>query len=594
MNMKSWLYLLTTAFVTMAAFSCTSSSNYFGEEGDNGFSNIGNGSGSESGIPTDAGDIATFDIAIDSTALSETETIPIDDEDYLENNTFGSSISIKYEGNTASISGTVEGVTISTSGAHVNVTSTVKGVMYILSGTTTDGSFKMQSSEKKFEIQLNGVSITNPNGAAINSQSGKRVYVDVVDGTFNYLADGSNYTIPDGEDMKGTIFSEGELLFSGKGSLRILANAKAGISSDDYILFRPGNNIYVNASSGNGISANDAVIIKGGVINVETSGVASKGISCDGYIEIDGGRTTTITTGTGEYDSEDQDISCCSGIKSDSIFTINEGVLFCKSSGKGGKGISCDQKMEIKGGTVKIITTGSTFTYGNLDSKAKGIKTDGDLEISGGDVTVRTTGGDGSEGIESKSILTISNGNVKVYAYDDAINSASHLYIKGGTIYTFSSNNDGLDSNGNTYIQGGNTVAYGTTSPECGIDANEEGGYHVIITGGTLIGVGGGTSYPYSSSTQPSIVYGGSVSSGSVITINDSNSSALISFTMGRSYNSSVCFLFTSPDLKTGNSYTVNVGGSSAATISSLSSPYSSVGSTSGNIGGGNQPGGRW
>ena len=67
--------------------------------------------------------------------------------------------------------------------------------------------------------------------------------------------------------MKACFFSEGKMLFSGKGSLNVYANCKAGIRSDDYVLFRPGNNIYVKATAGNAIKANDALYIKGGVMS---------------------------------------------------------------------------------------------------------------------------------------------------------------------------------------------------------------------------------------------------------------------------------------------------------------------------------------
>lgn len=613
--MKCNINLFLVAAATLIAASCTSGSDLWDDDASNGFTNGSTGTSTSSGsTPTTGGDVTTFDIAVDSTALTESETIPTDDEDYLENNTFTSYIYVNYSGTSATVTGSVDGVTATTSGANVTVTSTVKNVCYVLSGSTTDGSFKVQKSDKKFEIKLNGVSIKNPTGAAINSQSGKKAYVCVADGTSNYLTDGTSYTVPEGEDMKGTIFSEGELLFSGKGKLRVYANAKAGISSDDYIMFRPGSNVYVKATAGNGIKANDGLLVKGGVINVEASATAAKGLSSDGYIEIDGGRVTAITSGSGEYDSDEKDVSACSGVKSDSIFTMNGGELLCKSTGKGGKGISSDQQIVINDGTVEVITTGTTYTYSNsLDSKAKGIKSDGALAINGGSVMVRATGDSGSEGIESKSTLTISGGSTEVYAYDDAINSSSHMYIKGGYIYTFAINNDGLDANGNMYISGGTTIAYGTSSPECGIDANEEGGYHVIITGGTIIGVGGGTSYPYSSSTQPSIVYGGSVSSGTTIALNSGNAN-IMALKMGRTYNGSACFLFSSPNLSKGSSYTIYTGatvsgtdwhgmtigatvsstGTSAATISSLSSPYSSAGSTSGGMGGGMGGGGRW
>lgn len=81
---------------------------------------------------------------------------------------------------------------------------------------------------------------------------------------------------------------------------------------------------------------------------------------------------------------------------------------------------------------------------------------------------------------------------------------------------------------------------------------------------------------------------------------------------MGRSYNGTICFLITSPSMKTGSSYTIYTGsettgtawhglitaatfsstGTSAASVSSLSSPYSSCGSSLGGMGGGGFPDG--
>jgi hypothetical protein len=107
-------------------------------------------------------------------------------------------------------------------------------------------------------------------------------------------------------------------------------------------------------------------------------------------------------------------------------------------------------------------------------------------------------------------------------------------------------------------------------------------------------------------------VYGGSVSSGTTIAVNDSKSNNILSLKMGRSYNGTACFLISSPNLTKGSKYTIYTGatatgtdwhgmitgatisseGTSAATISSLSSPYSSAGSSSGGMGGGGgQPG---
>ena len=605
--MKLFVRFLGIMAVAVSLASCQTDDDSLGlDDNNNASSQSGGGS---NGASVSLGEITSFSVSLDETALSETETIDETDEDYLENNSFGQTISISFSGESAEVSGEAEGVSIDIDGADVVVTSTVKGVHYIISGTTGEGMFKVYS-EKKYQLTLNGVSIKNSDGPAINLQSGKRAYVVLADGTVNTLTDGTSYAQSE-EDQKGTFFSEGELLFSGSGQLRVFSNTKNGIVSDDYIKFRPGNNIYVCSTSGHGIKANDSIVVKGGVVNVETSAQAAKGMKADLLVRINGGRTTLITSGDGEYDTEEGDTNGAAGVGSDADFEMNGGSLLIASSGAGGKGIKTDGQITFNGGTVRVLTTGGTYSYSTSSSKAKGIKADGAIVVNGGDIMVRATGDKGSEGMESKSTITVNGGQTAVYAYDDAINSKSHLYLKGGNIFAWAMNNDGIDANGNLYVQGGTTVAYGTSSPECGIDANEEGGCHVIISGGTLVAVGGGTSYPYSSSTQPSIVYGGNVSSGTTLALSSSDAD-ILAFTVQRSYGSTACFLFTAPTLSKGSAYTITSGatasgddwyglktaatitskGSSAGTVSSLASPYSTCGSSVGGMGGDGAQGG--
>ena len=549
-----------------------------------------NSTGTASGSSGDISDVATFDIALNENSLSESEQVDTDNEDYVENSTFDTTVAIAFANGSATATNVPEGVTVTSDGADVVVSSTIGGVAYELSGTTTDGSLKIYS-DKKLKLVLRGVSITNPTGAAINIQSKKRVFVVLADGSNNNLTDGTTYSdATDGEDMKACLFSEGQLIFSGAGRLNVYGYCKAGIRSDDYVVIRPNTNLYVKATAGNGIKGNDALSIYGGVVNVEVSGTAAKALSTDGHALISGGRTTLLVTGGATYDSDEQDVVGSAGLKADSTFTLTGGELYVKNTGKGGKGISTDMQTYVKGGTLGIITTGSTYSYsGKLDSKAKGLKADGDLAISGGTVKVRTTGGNGSEGIESKGTITISDGSVQVQAYDDAINSKSHLYIKGGSVYANSTGNDGLDSNGNTYIQGGTTVAYGTRQPECGIDANEEGGYSVCITGGNLFAIGGGNSTPSgSNSTQGYVTTSGSISAGTTATLAN-GSQTMATFTLPASYSNG-SILATAQGMTAGSSYTLSIG-SSAVTLTA--SQYGTTGMGGGGMQGG-PGGGRW
>jgi hypothetical protein len=112
------------------------------------------------------------------------------------------------------------------------------------------------------------------------------------------------------------------------------------------------------------------------------------------------------------------------------------------------------------------------------------------MTVSGGSISV-TTSGNNAEGIESKNYLNISGGEIYVNAYDDGINSGRDMTITDGYVYSHSTNNDGMDANGNFYINGGLVFAIGASSPEVALDANTEEGKNLYINGGTIIAVGG-------------------------------------------------------------------------------------------------------
>ena len=508
-----------------------------------------------SGVST-TGDVTSFTVALNKNAIAETYKADDSDEDYLENTTIERTITVIFSTTAdATVEGDDDGI-VSISGNDVIATNTTGEVIrYVLTGTTTDGFFKLYSTKKQ-AIVLNGVNITNPDGAAINNQSKKRTFIVLNDGTKNFLTDGTNYSdATDDEDMKACFFSEGQLIFSGSGYLEVDANCKAGIRSDDYVRILPKTNIYVDASSGNGIRGNDAVIVTGGVININITGTADKGISTDGEVRIDGGRTTILTSGGYEYDSDESDYTACSGIKADSLVTINGGELNIKSTGTGGKGINSDDQIVVNDGVVRIITTGKRQKDSKGSVSPKGIKADGNITFNGGQTQVRLEGsGDGTEAIESKSEIHIEAGTVECYSDDDAINSAGNLYIDGGYVYARAMNNDGIDSNKNLYLNGGVVIAEGGQQPECGIDAAE--GYSAFINGGTVIAVGGGLQAISSSSKQASIAV--SASLGTTVGVLD-GTTAILGYTMPAS-NSGTSLMISSPAFKTGSAYTLRNG----------------------------------
>ena len=302
---------------------------------------------------------------------------------------------IAYNGATATVTGDEHGyVSISGADVTVNALEADTTMLIVLSGSTTDGSLLVYR-QKAFTLQLNGVSITNPDGPAINNQCGKALYVECVEGTENTLTDGEAYgdapVNGSGEpiDQKGTFFSEGQIYFVGTGALTVKGNAKNGIASDDYIIFQRGTvTVNVSETGTNGIKVNDGIAIEGGTLKISVEADGARGIRSEAYTTVSGGTTTITTKGDCKIETVDgeEDASSAAGIKCDSVFTMSGGTLNITSSGDGGKGINCSQNVEVSGGTLTVKTTGS-----NEEGKPKGVKSDTGIIVSGGsfEVTVK-------------------------------------------------------------------------------------------------------------------------------------------------------------------------------------------------------------
>ena len=185
-------------------------------------------------------------------------------------------ISIVYSSAGATVSGDELGI-VSVEGNDVTVINTSENCFtYELSGTAPNGFFKLCSDAKQ-TISLKNLSLTNPDGAAINNQSHK--YTSVIISGANFLADGSTNSSgayndeSSDEDMKAAFFSEGQLIFSGDGSITVTAIGKSGITSDDYIRITETPTITVSSKAGHGIRGKEKVVIEGGAVEISVSGI---------------------------------------------------------------------------------------------------------------------------------------------------------------------------------------------------------------------------------------------------------------------------------------------------------------------------------
>jgi len=433
----------------------------------------------------------------DGTSSSSGSANDTTDND-VNNQVWSDTLYISWSGSNATVTGEIDSITVTNSNGYVTVNSAVtRLVTYILSGNGT-GQISIYGSIKE-QIVLNGLTLTCSDGPAINNQCHKKCYV-VVNGT-NSLTDGSSYA-SSSEDRKAAFFSEGQLIFSGSGSLTVQGNYKHAIASDDYIHLTSEAGTFVLNAASDGLHANDAMYINGGTVTIDAG---SDGIQCDSTITIAGG-ALTITA--------DAD-----GIQSDTTNIVISGgeITITKAEDKG---IVAFGDVNISGGTIRVNSEYKCLKAGKKENNT--VVSAGSITISGGDIQAICNGtsssgggggwfappsgggpggggwgGDSSsdssspEAIEAKGTITISGGYVYAQSSDDAINAGGDFTVSGGCVCAYSTGNDGMDANGNMYIKGGVVYAIGSSSPEMAIDANSEGGKKLYVQGGTLVAIGG-------------------------------------------------------------------------------------------------------
>ena len=194
-------------------------------------------------------------------------------------------------------------------------------IIYSLSGTSSDGEFFMEGAYKCI-VELNGLTLTNPSGPAINVQNGKRIEVSAKKNTTNSIADGAN------EDYNGCYHAKGHTKFKGKGTLNVVGNSKHAIYSKEYIEVK---NLTINITAAlkDAIHCKEYFLMESGTVNI--TGAGDDGIQ----VELDGDVSTGKTPGHEDEDSGN--------------FYMEDGTL--SISGYGGKAIKADGYVTFSGGT---------------------------------------------------------------------------------------------------------------------------------------------------------------------------------------------------------------------------------------------------
>lgn len=420
------------------------------------------------------------------------------------------------------------GATVSGSGVTVengNITITSVG-SYIISGTLTDGSIKVNCSEKgTVRLILNGASISSSSTAPVVVEEAKKVLVTLADGTTNTITDKTRQSVDD-EDFSSAVYSKADLVFNGSGTLNVNAGYRNGIKSTDDLKVVSGT--FNITSNEDGIIGKDLLGIKDGKFTIKSGSDGMKST-----YDTDTSKGNIVITG-GEFD----------------ITASNDGV-------------HCNGDILISGGNLTI------------SSGDDGVHADDNLQVDGGTIDIKKC----CEGLEGVQI-TLNDGDISIVASDDGINAADGssssgmgmggfgggqtsssdssilLTINGGNIFVNASG-DGLDSNGNIVMNGGNVTVLGPTSDgDTALDF--DGAF--TINGGVLMAFGssGMLETPTSAQNGCCIVTTlGTVSANSAFSLMDSSGNVIMSYTPTKNYASAIVY---SSDIKSGSTYTVTAG----------------------------------
>ena len=438
--------------------------------------------------------LSLFTFSIQSKNLRNLETILTFSDDSITETSSGSGYS--REGSTLTISSAGTYTIKGSSSGNIIVSSSLSGVILILNGLALTSSSSTPTIEVKasstVNIQLTGQStLTNSDdnsgscsGSVIKLNSGSSLVISGASGQLTLAgscADGIS-----GLQTSSVTLNSGTVIINSKG-YGISAYGSVNINDGTLTITSVYTGITTNPPTSD-TSSKGTITISGGTTKVTTSGTSSDGIQAASALTITGG-TIDITVLSGYDDSEyDYNTMTCVGLyanntlnsNSDSSFSISGGDIKINAPGSG---ISSAGTLTITGGTIEInsandgIHADTTLVLG----KQSGSDSDYSIDIK-----------KSYEGIEALTINMYS-GTVNIYSTDDGINAQTvdsydnqdetseggpggqggpgnrrlddtpSINLYGGKLY-LNADGDGLDSNGNLYIYGGNIEVWGAAS----------------------------------------------------------------------------------------------------------------------------------
>ncbi|MBQ3391838.1 MAG: carbohydrate-binding domain-containing protein [Lachnospiraceae bacterium] len=458
---------------------------------------------------------------------------------------------------------TGDGAEISGSGAYYNDGSvTIKNAgKYVLSGELTDGSIIVNThNTSKVWILLDGVTIDCEDDACLIVDQADKVFVTLEEGSENSMTSSSTYSSEAlSDNTGGVIFSHDDLTINGSGSLTITGSYK------------------------HGIDANDSLVITGGTISITCP---EDGLHANDQLCI---MDADITIAAGD-----------DGIHTDTSFYMASGSVTITECYEGIEAVTID----VDGGDITLYPTddgmnangGSSDMFGGFG----GMQGTGTAPEAGKNTTsedTNTSAADDNASTADNNAAADDNAATADYnaaaaddnAADGGMEDETYIRINGGTVTIINENGrdaDGLDSNGSIYIGGGTIlISLSGSGGNCALDYGTESGGELVVTGGTLVACGDSSMAEAFSDTctQCAVLYNldETAAAGTAFTVTDASGAVLLSYAPAASYSS---VAFSCPEMTVGDTYTVSTG--EATTECTLESTATTLGSSSGMMGG--------
>lgn len=402
---------------------------------------------------------------------------------------------------------------------------------YIISGKLSDGQITVDADKTdKVQLVLDNVSINCDTSAAIYVKQADKVFITLADKTENTLSNKKDFVQIDDNNIDSVIFSKKDLTINGTGELDITASYGHGIVSKKDLKFTSGTyNIDANKHA---LQAKNSIRIADGSLNLTANedGLHSENNDEDnvdkGFVYIIGG-------------------------------TLNISVE--------DDAIHAGKDLTVKGGTINIAKC-----YEGLEGET--------INISGGDISLKAS----DDGINASSGDSSSTDMKNEFAADENCN----ITISGGII-RIDADGDGIDSNGNLTITGGEVYVDGPTNSANGaLDYNGT----AKISGGIVVAVGTvGMAQNFSDGTQCAMLVNISGSANDEIVLKDSRGKKILSYKPGKNYS---CAVISCPEITKGETYTVTSNNQSIE-VEMTDTIYGSSGGMGMGMGGGRPNGNR-